>query len=195
MNLERYQENELFRNAELSDEVIEEIEFEDCTFEHCTIEDCKIIRCKFTDCEFTDCIISNPETEHSNMMDCRFTRCYLTGINWNELRFGGSYLIPIDKLEDCHLKYNNFLEINFARFDFSNNSIVASLFADCNLTSGKFLNCELDRTEFYRCDLSKADFRHATGYVMEIGSNKLKGAKFSFPEVVNLLNGLGIVIE
>lgn len=40
-----------------------------------------------------------------------------------------------------------------------------------------------------------ADFRGAVEYIIDIKSNRLKGAKFSFPEVVNLLGALEIVID
>ena len=116
------------------------------------------------------------------------------GVNWSNL-LGGGYLIPIAALHDYQMKYNHFVEINFAKFDFSGNTILASLFADCNLSESRFLECQLDRTEFFRCNLTKADFRNAAGYVVDLQTNKLKDAKFSFPEVINLLQGTGIIID
>ena len=87
------------------------------------------------------------------------------------------------------------MQMNFIKFNFSDNVIIESFFADCNLSESKLYKCKLDSTEFFKCNLSKADFREATGYIIDIKTNKFKGAKFSFPEVVNLLNGLEIIID
>ncbi len=128
------------------------------------------------------------------MMDSIFEDCHLLGINWS-LLFGGGYIIPIRKLKNCQLKYNNFLEINFSKFNVGNNTITYSMFADCNLVCSSFMNTNLENTEFFRCDLTKSDFRNFIGYIIDISNNKLKGTKFSLPEAVNLLKGLGIVIH
>ncbi len=192
---EPYQESLCFQDMELSNEELTDLEFVDCLFENCTLENCRIDRCHFADCTFIGCSILNLKSDRSSMTGSKFAHCDLTGINWGDLMSGGGFLIPIDQLEHCRLKYNQFVEMNFVKFDFSTNSITGSMFADCNLTSGNFSKCELDRTEFFRCNLSGADFRLAAGYQIDISANQLKGAKFSFPEVVNLLNNLGIVIE
>lgn len=194
MKAQDYQENKIFQNITLTEEEVAGTEFTACTFENCILESCTMTECKWIDCSFVGCRIINPVTERSTMMDCTFVRCSLVGVNWSTL-LGGGYLIPIAALDDCQLKYNHFVEINFAKFDFSGNTIAASLFADCNLAESKFLECKLERTEFFRCNLGKADFRNATGYVADLATNTLKGARFSFPEVVNLLQGTGIVID
>lgn len=194
MKQQAYLEKEVFQDMTLLGEEITGTEFTACTFENCVFESCTFTECKLIDCSFVGCRIINPVTERSSMMDCTFARCSLLGVNWSTL-LGGGYLIPIAAVEDCELKYNHFVEINFAKFDFSGNTILDSLFADCNLSESKFLECRLDRTEFFRCDLTKADFRNAAGYVVDLTANKLKGARFSFPEVINLLQGTGIIID
>ena len=83
--------------------------------------------------------------------------------------------------------------MNFNRFDFSDgNEIVASMFAKCEMQSANFKGVELHETEFYQCDLRKADFRDATGYKVDILGSRLKDARFSLPEAVNLLADLKI---
>lgn len=121
------------------------------------------------------------------------TGCRLFSIHWGSLSSG--FVSPIEILEDCQIKYNNFVSANYPRFQFSGNDILESLFADCNLTRSCFSGCHLEKTEFFRCDLSGANFENADGYTVDISNCKLKGAVFSFPEVVNLLNGLGITIK
>lgn len=70
-----------------------------------------------------------------------------------------------------------------------------SLFTDCDLSHSQFCGCHLTRTEFFRCDLTEVSFVEAEGYLVDLATCKLKKAVFSFPEVVNLLNGLGIIIQ
>ncbi len=190
-----YEENGLFQNLDFTGETLTGVEFVDCSFENCTFEDCTVRSCRFTDCGFVDCRFSDVRFEHTTMGDSVFTHCKLHGISWKLLMFGGSYVMPVRKMEECELKYNHFLEMNLTRFSFSDNTITASLFADCNLTGSRFLNCKLDGTEFFRCNLSRADFRKSGGYAVDLSTNQLKGARFSFPEVVNLLNGTGIIID
>ena len=85
--------------------------------------------------------------------------------------------------------------MSFRKFAFSGNEILDSLFGDCNLSNSKFSSCHLSGTEFFRCDLTGTDFENADGYTVDLSNCQLKGAVFSYPEVVNLLNGLGIVIK
>ncbi|WP_304341660.1 pentapeptide repeat-containing protein [Metaclostridioides mangenotii] len=64
-----------------------------------------------------------------------------------------------------------------------------------NLIESCFNKCKLEDTEFSKCDMQRTDFRESRGYQIEIISNKMKNAKFSFPEVVNLLGGLGMKFD
>ena len=66
---------------------------------------------------------------------------------------------------------------------------------DTRLAGASFYGVRLGGTRFTRCDLQKADLRTAEEYAIDLETNKLKGARFSFPDVVRLLDGTGIVIE
>jgi uncharacterized protein YjbI with pentapeptide repeats len=95
-----------------------------------------------------------------------------------------------------------------------------SLIRDCNiselnLTGTTFTDCEINRCDFYKSNLSKtiykgsslpgslfestnlsgADFSEAINYKINPANNKIKGAKFSYPEVLNLLSIFEIEIE
>ena len=47
----------------------------------------------------------------------------------------------------------------------------------------------------HQCDLRKADFRDATGYKVDILGSRMKDARFSLPEAVNLLADLKIKLS
>ena len=74
----------------------------------------------------------------------------------------------------------------FPKFDFSGSSITGSMFAKANLSGSSFYGCDLSDTEF---------FQQASGYKVDVLSCQVKGAKFSYPEAINLLHYLGISVE
>lgn len=85
--------------------------------------------------------------------------------------------------------------MNLKKFDFSGNIIQESLFEECDLKESNFKNCRLEETQIHNSDIRKADFRDSRGYIIDIPSNKLKQAKFSYPDVVSLLDSLEIEID
>lgn len=191
--MKKYYEKKAIKNLELNETTFDSIEFLECRFENCDIENSLFRYCKFTDCIFSKCRIINPIFDNCSMTSSNFIECRLFGVNWNELE---SYMVsPIEHLQKCQIKYNNFVGENYSKFLFEYNDILESLFADCNLENSNFSNCNLDKTEFFRCNLKKASFENSYGYIVDVLNCNLKEAVFSFPEVTNLLNGLGIVIK
>lgn len=188
-----YLEYEIIENTNMQEETLDYKEYTGCRFENCNLDRCRINNCKFIDCVFSNCRIINPKFEYSVMMGSNFKKCHLVDINWSGLTSG--YISPVEDFDMCQIKYNNFFEMKFVKFDFSDNDIIESMFADCDLSDSKFYGCRLDKTEFFRSNMSKADFREAVGYKIDITTCKLSNAVFSFPEVVNLLNDTGIIIE
>lgn len=193
---EKYFERKFFENLKFNGEVFRNFHFEDCTFKGCNFDECELTQCFFSDCFFDKCVITNLKVSgNSQIQFCTFSNCQLIGINWNELLPSGRFADPIKKFQNCCLKYNTFTNINFRKFVFSENEISHSMFAECPLVEAKFKRCNLDKTEFLHCDIQKADFREAIGYQVDIMTCKMKNAKFSFPEAVNLLNALGVKID
>ncbi|MCM1364483.1 MAG: pentapeptide repeat-containing protein [Faecalibacterium sp.] len=188
--------NEQFTNLNIMGEEFEELLFTDCEFIGCTIDGCRFQHCRFIDCTFTKCrLVNNKGTSQSQLRFCKFIDCFLIGISWNEWVPQIKFYQPFEIFNSCRIKYNNFVEMNLTKFNFCGNDLTESLFADCKLSGSSFKGCNLTKTEFFRCDLTKSDFRDALGYQISLETNKLKDARFSFPEVINLLNGLGIKID
>lgn len=192
---EKYYEGSAFENKIYENEVFEEYKFIDCTFIECLLDNCNFINCAFTDCKFIKCRIINPKTDYSKIKYAEFIECSLTGIDWSDLKSNNLLSEPISIIKNCRLKYNTFTGIVFKKFDFSNSEIISCMFADCELKENNFKNCKLTDTEFFKCNISKSDFRGATGYNIDIMTNRMKGAKFSYPEVLSLLNILEINID
>ncbi len=191
----KYYENENFENLKLESERIEDCEFYDCTFKNCTFEECTLSHSSFIECRFSNCKIISIKVEFSQIKYIEFEKCNLIGVNWHDLLPAGNIAEPISKLKECILKYNSFMHMNFKKFNFSLNTIQDSAFDECNLMESNFKSCKLESTQFTRCDMRKADFREAVGYQISISTNKMKDARFSFPEVINLLSELGIKVN
>jgi uncharacterized protein YjbI with pentapeptide repeats len=67
-------------------------------------------------------------------------------------------------------------------------------FNDTCLIEADFRETDLLGTLFHNSDLSKADFSGSKNYQIDVRTNKVKKAKFSFPEAIGLLQGFEIEI-
>ena len=188
-------EAQAFEGLRHQDETFTDLSFVDCEFTDCALEACKLVRCTFTGCKFTRCRASELKAEDSQLKYGEFFHCAVTGLDWGQIKPRGRFSEPISQLEDCRLKYNTFPEMSLQKFDFSGNELAGCLFAECALAESSFHECLLTDTEFFQCDLRRADFRGASGYSIDISANTLKGARFSYPEVVRLLDSLELQID
>lgn len=194
MEQERVYECHNFENIKFEKKEFVDYELYESTFKNCTFEECTFINSAISECRFLNCTMISPKIKDSKMKYCELDTCNLIGIDWQEWIPDGTITEPMNSLKDSILKYNSFVDMSFHKFDFSKNSILDSAFANCRLTESNFFSCKLESTQFSGCDMRKADFREATGYEIAIGSNRLKGAKFSYPEVTRLLRELEITI-
>lgn len=188
-------ENQIIENLKLENEPIEDSEFIECSFVNCVFENCSLNKCSFISCKFTKCNIISIKCKYSQLKFAEFIKCNLIGVHWLNLLPAGRIAEPIKSLSDCFLKYNTFVRMELMRFDFSGNAIQESAFEECNLKESNFKGIPLESTQFSSCDMRNADFRESIGYRIDITTNKLKGAKFSFPDVISLLNVLEIKID
>lgn len=188
-------ENETVTGCCFESEVFEDCAFTDCRFIDCTVSECQLYRCTFDSCTFENCRISHIKGSYTGVNFCIFSHCCLTGINWRVFMAEVPLANPIERLTGCKLRYNTFYKMNFTRFDFTGSDITASSFTECSLPSASFKGCDLTDTEFFRCDLTKADFRSAKDYRIGVLDCKVKNARFSYPDVMSLLESLDIKIE
>ncbi|MCU6734589.1 pentapeptide repeat-containing protein [Diplocloster agilis] len=196
MTEEKYYESQNFENLKYREETFRKYRFVDCSFTNCTFEECVLVQSSFSGCTFCKCTITSLRaSDHSQIQNVEFTDCNLIGVHWDELLPAGKFAEPIKKLQTCRLKYNTFAEMDMRKFDFSGQDIMDSMFAKCRLMECNFKGCNLERTEFFQCNIQKADFRQASGYQVDVLTNKMSGARFSFPEVMSLLSGLHISID
>ena len=117
---ENFCEGQVIKDRKFQNITKERLKFTDCVFENCTFEDCKITGCSFVNCRFYKCSIISLTSKNSELKSAVFQNCNLIGIHcWNKLLPAGSYAHSIDKVKDCCMKYNSFVEMPFRKFDFS----------------------------------------------------------------------------
>ena len=188
-------ENESLENQIFEEQSICDCTYEECNFLNCVFDSCEFKHVKFYDCTFYNCRVRTPLIIHASYMkNCEFIDCQLIGIEWSMFQMS-DYVLPVNRIENCLLKYNNFNKMNFRNFSFKSNDIEESLFVDCNLIDSNFQGCKLDDTEYIRCDLQGANFKNAEGYMVDVLSCKLKNAVFSMPDAMSLLSSLNIKIK
>ena len=101
--------------------------------------------------------------------------------------------LPFDSLTGCSLRHCVFFGLDLKEFDFSSADLSGSFFDDCQLEKANFSGCQLADVSFPQNNLMGADFRGATNYLFSLEGNRVKGARFSLPEAVNLLSALGVI--
>lgn len=190
-----YIEDQRFENLSYKNELMEDIEYDDCIFEKCQFTEVKMIGCIFNQCEFRDCEFKLVKFDHCRMQNASFYNSLLMGINWDELQGGGAKSFPVETFSKCVLKYNNFIKAYLTKFDFSTCTIMDCYFLECTLMKANFKDVVFKRTSFSECNMSESDFRGAIDYSIDLLTSKIKKAKFSFPEVIALLDSLDISIE
>lgn len=194
-SMEKTYDGETFHDLRLSDDKLTGYQFMDCTFKNCSLERVPINGCEFINCTFSDCSVVESPLSHCEIRRARFQSCSLIGINWDPTSASSAFGSPLETVTDCILRYNNFVELTLSATDFRGSVLPGSTFSDCTLFRSTFYNCDLTDTEFLRCDLRSADFRNASGYHIDTPTCNIRNAKFSFPEVVNLLVPLGVIID
>lgn len=190
----QYYQGETFDNV--APDFLHDAEFNDCTFINCRWSGARITACSFLGCTFDRCAWSDvvfsllPDERRLAAALCLPVHCR------GGLQGRSALVQPFGRAEQCEfLLQCRFSGMALKQFDFSKCTFGDCVFDDCKLAGADFRSVALSSTAFSRCDLQKADFREATGYRIDPSDNQMKGARFSFLDVIALLNGFGLVIE
>jgi len=183
--------NKIYERLECSGEHIQGDSFNSCTFRDCNIPDCDLSGGDFSDCVFENCNLSNIKLIETGLKDVLFKNCKLTGTNFSDCR---DILFEVS-FEDCIMDFCIFSRNNLRKTLLSGCRVNETEFSECDLKDALFRECDLLRTVFIQNDLSGADFRTSLNYIIDPDINKVKGAKFSYPGVLGLLEGYDIIIE
>jgi uncharacterized protein YjbI with pentapeptide repeats len=181
-----------FADIILTKTEIKDIEFDNCSFLDCDFNGSSFTGVTFSDCTFTNCNLGVTKYNDSQMKDCKFESCRLMGIDWRSLVSAFGMVLDC---KNCDLSYSAFDNMNIQRSTFENCKFNEAVFDTANLQKCIFANCDFTRATFTKCDLKDADLSSAFSYYIDISSNSCRKAKFSYPEVLSLLTGAGIIVE
>lgn len=167
-----------------------ETSFSNCIIKNIDFSGREMQGSEWDSCEFFECNLSNPLIAESSFDSCEFTHCKLLGISFYEcrqLRFDFYF-------SECQLIQCNFSELNMQKSRFLGCDIADCSFQEANLTGSSFEDSRFRECIFHHSKLQRCSFKNASGYCIDPSTNQVKGAKFSAPEVLNLLQGFGIEI-
>jgi fluoroquinolone resistance protein len=181
---------ETFTSLELNDETLKSITFEECTFVGCVFLNTKLAECRFTACKFNDCTLSAVNPINSRFDNVVFTSCKVMGIDWTKTQVFSEITF-----KNSQLNYSNFRFMKIRKLNMPDCEVVDADFTEADLTNGDFHNSNFEKTRFMKTNLTGANFKGARNYTIDARCNTLKKTRFSYPEVVTLLQNLDIIIE
>ncbi len=164
--------------------------FEGCTFIESDFKEFDLAHARFLDCTFKTCDLSNVNLGNARMRDVAFENCKLMGVVWTKLDD-----LTNPTFKSSILSYGNFSGLKLKKNAFTKCILHDADFAQADLSECDFSESDLLNARFDDTTLLKTDFQTAFNYLIDPLRNKVRGAKFSLPEAVGLLKGLGVVIK
>ncbi len=92
------------------------------------------------------------------------------------------------RFENCQLNHASFYQIQLKNTVFRSCQLQETDFTESNLTDSLFDECDLYLAVFNQSILEKVDFRTSKNYAIDPENNRIKRAKFSYPDVLGLLD-------
>jgi len=169
---------------------LSDMEFEGVTFLNETAIALDLHGRKFIDCTFERCQLSSVKIQGA-VIQAEFIESKIEGINF----FTAKRAMLSLSFDRCLIRHSSFAELKILKMKFIRCTLQNVDFSDADLTSADFTNSTFENCVFRNTNLTKTDFRFATGYYIDPTMNKVKGARFSSPDVLSLLAAFDIVIE
>jgi len=184
-------EKQNIRNLACVGQDLSHKEFSECTFTKCDLSGCDFSHSSFLDCVFEDCNLSNIKVYNCSFQGVRFESCKLLGVIMSEV----NTLLVDWTFDKCNILLCDFSRLEMKRSVFTECEIRETDFANVNLAESDFSGSDLAGSKFQEANLEKTNFVGASNYYIDPIQNKLKGARFSSPEVLALLAIFGIKVE
>jgi uncharacterized protein YjbI with pentapeptide repeats len=160
------------------------------TFTGLSVISTDLSNARLIDCRFENCAFSSVKLDQA-ALQCDFAASKIEGINF----FTAKRSMLRLSFDGCLIRHSSFAELKLAGIHITNCTLQNVDFADADLSKADFSNSTFEDCTFKNTNLTKADFRGARGYTIDPTLNRLRGAKFSIPEVLALLSGFGIEVE
>lgn len=187
--------DQLFTSLVLEKEQLEQIEFQNCQFRNCKFLEVTFNKVKFTECDFEGCDLSLSKFPYCRFSEVSFKDSKLVGINWTKLSWPLVRLASPFYFYDSNISHSSFYELELPDLIMEQCKAHDVDFREAKLKHASFTGTDFQSCLFQHTDLSHADFSNAINYTIDIQTNKVAKACFSFPEVIGLLNNLEIKIK
>lgn len=171
-------------------QALEKKEFEECVFKKINMVESIIRKSKFASCRFEDCSLSAVKPIECVFTETEFKNCKVTGFDWTSTKY-----LYLPSFINCHISFSSFRFLKLPKMRLLNCLAKETDFTECDLSEGEFKDTDFEGSRFFKTNLSRTDFRQAKNYSIDIKTNIIKKAKFSYPEVMGLLRGLEISVE
>jgi uncharacterized protein YjbI with pentapeptide repeats len=188
-------EDEIFSGVKALSLKVSRSTFEECRFLDCDLAEAEFDECRFIECEFKNSNLNVIKLTGSRFFESQFEECKVTGINWTSLHWTGITVSSPMAFESCDLSFSVFNSLSLPGLVIKNCKAWNVDFESCDLIHSEFTNTDLQDARFNGTKLDKSDFDGAINYYIDPKDNSIRGAKFSFPEVINLLKAFDIKIE
>lgn len=176
-----------------SKEIID-TKFYDCVFKKCDFNETSFTACRFSECTFEDCNLSLIKVKNCTVSSTKFINSKLVGVNWTKVKWPSIKLSCPLEFINCVINYSTFIGLNLNGLVLKKCLAKNVDFRDANLRGGDFTYTDFVDSLFINTNLTEVDFSYAKNYMIDIINNKIKNAKFTLPEAMNLLYGLDINI-
>jgi len=166
-------------------------DYEDCRFVNCNFSGTDLSGVNFIESEFTNCNLSNVKVRRCLFQEAVFNNCKMLGIGFDECNEFGFTV----RFENCQLDHSSFYGMKLNRSTFRSCRLQGAFFTDADLGKTSLLKCDLKDASFEHTNLEKADLRESFNYSIDPEINRIRGARFSIPEVIGLLDKYGLKID
>lgn len=178
-----------FEKKKLSNKI-----FENCLFEHCEFSETQFIGCRFIDCEFLQCNLTAMVPQNTSFSETLFSESKLLGVNWTQAKWPLVHLLSPIKIFKSNISHCNFYELNLKETVIEQCKAHDVDFRGADFSNSRFVQTDLAKCLFLHTNLSCCDFTDAFNYNIDPNQNTVKGAKFSLPDALNLLEHFEIEI-
>ena len=183
-------EQQLFARQDYSTVPLAMGEYDTCNFRDCNFSGSDLSGISFLDCTFAGCDLSNVKLKNSAFRETIFKECKMLGLRFDHCNQVGMTV----RFESCLLDHASFYQVKLNHTVFLSTSLQEVDFTESDLKNVILDHCDLAIATFNHTNLERADLSTALNYTINPENNRLRGAKFSLPAVVGLLNSFQIEI-
>lgn len=166
--------------------------FTDCLFRNCDFTGGQLRFCRFRNCRFESCNLSLLKAPASAFQGCVFKDSKLTGMNWTEADWPKINISGPLEFRSCVLSDCSFLGLPLAGTVIKDCFAKGTDFREADLSGADLSGTDLPGALFHKANLTGADLSTARNYAINVKESPVKGAKFSLPEAMSLLEHLDI---